>query len=44
MASYSADELFAARLIGPDQRDLAMRIIEQQAYVLLVSNCYPAGD
>jgi hypothetical protein len=31
------------RLIGPDQRDFTVRIIRQQAYVLLVSNCYPAG-
>ena len=41
LASYAADELVAGELIQPDQWDLAMRIIRQQAYVLFVSNCYP---
>lgn len=44
MASYSADELVAGGVITSDQRDFVKRIIEQQAYILLVSNAYPAGD
>jgi hypothetical protein len=44
MASLSADELVAGGVIRPDQKDFAMKVIRQQAYVLLVSNCYPAGD
>ena len=44
MASYAAEELVAGKLITKDQFDFARRIIAQQAYVLLVSNAYPAGD
>jgi len=44
LASYSADELVAGKLITPQQWDQAMRAIRQQAYILLISNCYPAGD
>lgn len=44
MASYAADELVAGNLITADQADFAKRIIAQQAYVLLISNAYPAGD
>jgi hypothetical protein len=44
LASYSADELVAGGVIQPGQWELAMQIVRQQAYVLLVSNCYPARD
>jgi hypothetical protein len=44
IASYSADELIAGKLITRDQWDFARRIIAQQISVFLLSNCYPAGD
>jgi hypothetical protein len=44
LGSYSADELVAGGVVAPDKWDFAKRIIEQQAYILLVSNAYPAGD
>jgi hypothetical protein len=44
IASHSADELVAGKLITPEQWDFARRIIAQQIFVSLVSNCYPAGD
>ena len=43
LASYSADELVAGKLIQPDQWDFVMRIIRQQAHILLASNCYPSA-
>ena len=44
LASHAADELVAGKIIQPDQWAFAMQVIRQQAYVLLVSNCYPTGD
>jgi hypothetical protein len=44
IASFSAEELIAGKLITQEQWDFARRIIAQQIYVSLVSNCYPAGD
>ena len=44
IASHSADELLAGGLIQPEQWDHTMAIIRQQAYVALISNCYPTGD
>ena len=43
LASYAADELVAGKLIQPGRWDRAMHIVRQQAHVLLVSNCTPAG-
>jgi hypothetical protein len=44
LASYAIDELIAGKLLSANQADFARRIIQQQAYILLFSNAYPAGD
>lgn len=44
IASLSADELIAGKLMNPEQWDLARRVIAQQIYVSLASNCRPATD
>jgi hypothetical protein len=44
IASFSADELLAGKLITSEQWDFARRIIAQQISVSLISNCYPEGD
>ena len=44
LASYSADELVAGKLFQPDRWNFAMRIIRQQAHLLLASNCYPSAS
>ncbi len=43
LPSYSADELVAGKLIQPEQCNFAMRIIRQQAHILLASNHYPSA-
>jgi hypothetical protein len=40
-AELAVDELTAGRLIMEDQADFARRIVAQQIYVLLISNCRP---
>jgi hypothetical protein len=40
-ADNAVVELIAGKLIAPDQFAFARRIIAQQLYVLLVSNCRP---
>ena len=40
-AALAAEELIAGKLITPDQADFAHRIIAQQLFILLVSNCRP---
>jgi hypothetical protein len=44
MASNAVEELVAGKLLDVGQFEFAKRIIAQQAYVLLISNAYPAGD
>lgn len=43
-ANLSADELVAGKLITREQADFAQRIIGQQLYILLVSNCRPVDE
>jgi hypothetical protein len=40
-AELAVDELIAGKLIMQDQADFARRIVAQQIYVLLISNCRP---
>jgi hypothetical protein len=40
-AAYAVDELIAGKVIVPAQAEFAHRIVAQQLYVLLVSNCRP---
>lgn len=44
VADMAASELVAGKLIAPDQFDFAQRIIAQQVYILLISECRPSRD
>jgi hypothetical protein len=40
-AANAVDELIAGKVVAPEQSAFAHRIVAQQLFVLLVSNCRP---
>jgi hypothetical protein len=40
-AEYVVEELIAGKVVAPEQAEFAHRIVAQQLFVLLVSNCRP---
>ncbi len=43
-ASLSVDELIAGNVVTAAQADFACRIVAQQIYILLISNCRPISE
>jgi hypothetical protein len=40
-AANAVDELIAGKIVEPEKAEFALRIVAQQLFVLLVSNCRP---